>query len=212
MILSKTWWRSLVKGDETDEENPGVTAEEADADTDPDSAEPEPEDEEDLRADDEVEQVSSPLERDEAGTIDPEHHVEEDLSQPYDLGVQPRRGGGGRMYRARINSAKEFFSTEILYRFDILETPERSEIAGSYRIELKGYRGGIWTLFLAEDLRIENRREEADIVLSMQQRDFVNLVNGELNPQLAMLSQKMRVSGDIRKASKFQVLFLPSGE
>lgn len=112
--------------------------------------------------------------------------------------------------RAKVKSAKEFFSTEILYRFDILEDEDRSELKGSYRLELKGYQGGVWTVSLGDGLEVVNRREDAEIVLTMQQRDFVTLVNGQLNPQLAIFAQKMRVSGDVKKAILFQNLLCPT--
>ena len=111
--------------------------------------------------------------------------------------------------RADIKSAKEFFNSEILYRFDILEDETRAHLTGRYRIELKGFQGGIWTILVGDTLDIVNRREDAEIVFTMQQRDFLQLVNGELNPQLAMFAQKMRVSGDMKKAVAFQVLLAP---
>ncbi len=112
--------------------------------------------------------------------------------------------------RAKVKSAKEFFSTEILYRFDILEDDDRADLKGSYRLELKGYQGGVWTVNLGDALEVVNRREDAEIVLTMQQRDFVTLVNGQLNPQLAIFAQKMRVSGDVKKAILFQNLLCPT--
>jgi len=114
--------------------------------------------------------------------------------------------------RTNIKSAKEFFNGEIHYRFDILEDEARAELGGSYRIELKGFQGGIWTVNVGQQVDIVNRREEAEIVLSMQQRDFLQLVNGELNPQLAVFAQKMRVSGDLRKAVAFQAILSPGAE
>ena len=42
-----------------------------------------------------------------------------------------------------VKSAKEFFNSEILYRFDILEDNDRNELQSRYRIELKGYQRGI---------------------------------------------------------------------
>ncbi len=117
--------------------------------------------------------------------------------------------GSGLPIRGNVKSAKEFFNAEILYRFDILEDEARTELAGTYRIELKGFQGGIWTITVGEQLDVVNRREEADLVMTMQQRDFLQLVNGQLNPQLAIFAQKLRVTGDVRKAVAFQALLSP---
>ncbi len=140
------------------------------------------------------------------------------LAPAYDLEagepVRPRvrDEGPGLPGKTKVRSAKEFFSQEILYRFDILEPEERAPLLGKYRLELKGYRGGVWTVFLAEDIQVVNRREDADVVLTMQQRDFVSLVNGDLNPQLGILAQKIRIQGDIRKAAAFNEILTPSSD
>lgn len=109
-----------------------------------------------------------------------------------------------------IKSAKEFFATEILYRFDVLEPHIQKNLMGSYRIELKGYQGGVWTMTVGEEVDVVNRREDAEVVLSMQQKDFLQLVNGDLNPQIALLAQKVKVTGDIDKAIAVQYLLVPA--
>lgn len=118
--------------------------------------------------------------------------------------------GSALPHRAKVRSAREFFSTEILYRHDILLPEDREQLLGTYRVELKGYRGGVWTINLDDDMKVVNRREDADVVIVMQQRDFLGLVNGDLNPQIAVLAKKMRVTGDLKKAIALQALFSPS--
>ena len=154
---------------------------------------------------------------DESGPLP--HNVEplqdDPLGEAYDLelGSKLTRGGGDDMpWRSDVQSAKEFFNTEILYLYDILTDDEQQALAGSYRIELRGQSGGVWTVTLKEQLDVVNRREEADIVFSMSQRDFLNLVNGRLNPQLAVLSQKLRITGDIRRGVAFQSILTPNGD
>ena len=115
-------------------------------------------------------------------------------------------------WKARIASAKEFFATEILYRYDILLKEERERILGQYRIELKGYQGGVWSIDIGDDISVVNRREDAPVVLTMQQIDFMRIVNGELNPQMAILARKVKITGDIRKAVALQLLLAPSSE
>lgn len=152
------------------------------------------------------------------GTLAEISEEDDPLSPAYDLDHgEPleERGSSTRRSvanRAEVRSAKEFFNGEILYRFDILDDESRKELVGSYRVELKGYSGGIWTVNVADQIEVVNRREEADVVLTMQQRDFLQLVNGEINPQLAIVAQKLRLSGDVRKGVTAQILFSPLGE
>ena len=127
--------------------------------------------------------------------------LEEETAPP-----QPRRDARSKY---KVASAKEFFNTEVLYRYDLLEEAEREIIKGRYRIELKGFQGGIWTVEAGQELTVANRSEEADVILSMQQKDFLDLINGVLNPQLAMLSQKIKIVGDVKKAVFFQSVLAP---
>ncbi|MCB0344687.1 MAG: SCP2 sterol-binding domain-containing protein [Bdellovibrionales bacterium] len=170
------------------------------------------------------------LGKDETGSSDEEDYDEEDeeevvetegeddpLAPAYDLEhgellledvdhAQAQR----KPVRSEIKSAKEFFSTEILYRFDVLEPVVQESLSGSYRIELKGFQGGVWTMTVGEEVDVVNRREDAETILSMQQTDFLQLVNGDLNPQIALLAQKVKVTGDIDKAIALQYLLVPA--
>ncbi|MBP9838259.1 MAG: SCP2 sterol-binding domain-containing protein, partial [Proteobacteria bacterium] len=118
----------------------------------------------------------------------------------------PRR----RRVRTNIYTAKDFFNEEIHYRFDILDDDERKELEGTYRLELKGYQGGVWSVKVGENIEIVNRREDTEIVINMQHRDFLSLANGQLNPQLAIFAQKMKIVGDLKKAINFQLLISPT--
>lgn len=145
------------------------------------------------------------------------HHDEDPFAPAYDLEhgrpIQERVSSGAALpWKSKIKTPKDFFAEELLYRFDILERQDRDELRGKYRVELKGFKGGIWTVDLGDELTVVNRREEAEIVLTMQQKDFIHLVNGEMNPQLLILAQKLKVQGDIRKAVKFENLLVPSSE
>lgn len=235
-IITKNWLRSLVKGDDDARGEPDLEFEQevrvaaSSEDDELSGSEVEPaveassdsaEDPDDLaQGDEEEEQESEEAEEDSVAASDAEQSasaIDDPLAPAYDL-------EDGELFdeddfleeqkpklpwSSRVQSAKDFFATEILYRFDILEMDMRRTLAGNYRFEIKGYQGGVWTLGVGEELSVVNRREEADIVLTMYQRDFLQLVNGELNPQLAILAQKLRVQGDIRKAMAFQDIILP---
>jgi len=115
--------------------------------------------------------------------------------------------------RDDIQSVKEFFNSEVLYRFDILDDQRRTDLIGRYRIEVRGDKGGVWTLDLSQNkIDVTPQREEADLVLMLHSDDFISIVNGELNPQIALVSQRVKVSGDSKKASLFQNIMSPLNE
>ncbi len=219
-ILSKTWWRSLVKSDGTPEDGVGAP------DGDQQNQDAESDDDflfADLEVSDTV--VETDLE------MAPGQEGEEISEGPSERGGRNRRNRRDRRDRrngedrrelreesaprnpprAKVTSAKDFFSEEAIYRFDLLLPPQREELKGDYRIEVKGSKGGVWSLKIDNALEIVNRREEAKVVLSIQQKDFIQLINGDLNPQMAILAQKMRVTGDMREVATLQSLLVPPG-
>ncbi|MCB0325889.1 MAG: SCP2 sterol-binding domain-containing protein [Bdellovibrionales bacterium] len=142
-----------------------------------------------------------------------EYESDDPLGPGFDLDGEPLDPQAAHLpWQTDVASPKEFFGTELLYRFDIVEPEERQQFDGTYRIELKGAQGGVWTVTVAEQLEVVNRKEDAEIVLSMSQKDFMSLVNGKLNPQLAILAQKVKLQGDVKKALLFQALLAPSYE
>ncbi len=147
--------------------------------------------------------------------IEPEPEDDPFSSGVFDLEhgapVQHSEQGETLPWRSYIDNAKDFFNAEILYRFDILGKKDRDLLIGKYRLELKGFRGGVWTVSIDPDITVVNRREEADVVIAMQQHDFIQLINGELNPQLAVVAEKIKITGDVRRAIGFQKVLAPSG-
>lgn len=131
----------------------------------------------------------------------------DDTPQGEDRSRDKRRGR-----RGAVQSPRDFFSDDITYRYDLIEEPERSALRGSYRLELKGQQGGVWTVRIGDAIEVLNRREDADVVLSVQQNDFMKLVNGQLNPQIAILSKKLRVTGDLKQAMAFNSVICPSDD
>lgn len=168
---------------------------------------------EDIEDDDEEDETEEPAEPTDLSAEEFEFLHDDPLAPAYDLergNLLDSRSTADLPWQSDIKTAKGFFNAELLYRFDILEPDDQKKLAGTYRIELKGYQGGVWTILVGEDLQVLNRREEADLVITMQQRDFLELVNGRINPQLALLGQKMKVQGDVKRALDFQALLTPS--
>ena len=133
---------------------------------------------------------------------------EQEGAAPEERSTRDRRRGR----RQSVPSPKEFFDEDIVYRYDLVEEPERTVLRGSYRLELKGQQGGVWTVRIGDTIEVLNRREDADVVLSVQQGDFMRLVNGQLNPQIAILSKKLRVTGDLKQAMAFNSVICPSDD
>jgi SCP-2 sterol transfer family len=142
----------------------------------------------------------------------------EDEPQDNFIKNQPRNGGRRQddfeepvqsPRDVQIKSVKEFFNIEVLYRFDILEPEEKEKIKGTYQISLNGNNGGDWFVSVGDDIKVENSKNPADVSLSMSENDFMNIINGHINPQLAILARKVLVKGDHKRAIYVNSLLAP---
>ena len=111
--------------------------------------------------------------------------------------------------KSNIATAKEFFNTEILYRFDIIPPEEIAPLKGIYKIDLG--EEGQWLLDIDQQIDVNTSSEEPEVTLEIVYSDFLEIVNGHLNPQLALLSKKIKVNGNIDKAIKLQDVLAPRG-
>ncbi|RME02887.1 MAG: sterol-binding protein [Deltaproteobacteria bacterium] len=90
----------------------------------------------------------------------------------------------------------------------ITTNPENAKkINAIYKFDLSGDNGGTWTVDLKSDppaVYAEDR--DAECTISMKSDDFINLVNGKLNPQMAFMMGKLKIKGDMSLAMKLQNL------
>lgn len=119
--------------------------------------------------------------------------------------------GGGLPSSNQVGSIKEFFNTEVVYRFDILNEKERNDLKGAYRFDLisGGRISDSWTLSIDQELKSENVKNDADLVVEVEESDFLNLVNGYINPQLAVLANKILFQGDIGALFRINSIIYP---
>ena len=118
-----------------------------------------------------------------------------------------------------VSTVKEFFNMEFLYRYDILEDNEREELRGIYQIDLftgekKSEREvSSWSFSLGDELEVQNKEASQPVaLLSMSSDDFIRLVNGDLNPQLAFLAKRIKSSGNFEAALSVQKILAPMND
>ncbi len=102
--------------------------------------------------------------------------------------------------------------------FDLM--PERFlpdqavDIDAVIQMDLSGDGGSQWTLMIKDGtLSITTgTHTEADMTMSMQASEWLDIANGEANAMALFMQGKIRVSGDIGLAMKMQTMFNLSGE
>jgi putative sterol carrier protein len=77
------------------------------------------------------------------------------------------------------------------------------------QFDLAGEGGGKWQVAINnENCEIkEGAHASPNATISMTAQDYLDLVSGKLNPQMAFMSGKLRISGDMGLVLRFQGLF-----
>jgi putative sterol carrier protein len=101
-------------------------------------------------------------------------------------------------------SIEDFFS-EIAKGID----PEKIKgINATYQWKITGEGGGDWFAVIGEGALEVSAGEsmDPDITITVSARHWLDIVNGNLNPQMAFVSGKVQIVGDMMLAMKLQNL------
>jgi putative sterol carrier protein len=88
-----------------------------------------------------------------------------------------------------------------------------AEKAGGLRatiqFDLSGEGGGDWAVAIADGTCtiVEGQAENPELTIGMAANDFVQMIDGDLQPMVAFMQGKIRLQGDTSLALKFQELF-----
>ena len=105
-----------------------------------------------------------------------------------------------------VQSAAEIFESRIPDR--LKDKPDLvSSINAIYKFDVSGDGGGTWLVDLTQEGgKVTAGDGEAACVISIVDQDLVDIVNGKLNAQMAFMSGKLKVSGEIGLAMKLGAL------
>ena len=108
---------------------------------------------------------------------------------------------------ANVSSVKEYFDT-IDTRF---AADAAKGVNAVFQFELSGPGGGVYAVAV-DDGRVnvkEGPHEAPTVTLKMDADDYVKMSNGKINGHWAVMSGKLKVSGNMMVAMKMQQLFPP---
>lgn len=81
-----------------------------------------------------------------------------------------------------------------------------TKIAAIYQFDISGPDGGSWTVDLTSPggRVTAGSAANARCTVAAKDADFLGIVNGKLNPQMAFMMGKLRIQGDMGLALKLQ--------
>ena len=100
-----------------------------------------------------------------------------------------------------MSTTKEIF--EKVERKIKEKSQELSEVKAVYKFELEGPDGGTWIVDLREEtMGVRQTEEEAQCTFRSKDVHFISMFTGKLRPESALLTGKVKMSGDVALAMK----------
>lgn len=105
-----------------------------------------------------------------------------------------------------VSSAKEIFEVNMPQR--LVDKPDLAQkINAVYKFVVTGEGGGTWLVDLTQPGgKITEADGQANTTITITAQDFVDIVNGKLNAQMAFMTGKLKVAGDMGLAMKLTAL------
>ena len=103
------------------------------------------------------------------------------------------------------HTPKSYFEEKIANK--LKEKPETSKAVNSvYEFNITGDNGGVWTVDLTKEPGVvtAGTTGTAKCTVTCSSGDFMNIVAGKMNPQMAFMSGKLKIKGDMGLAMKLQ--------
>ena len=100
---------------------------------------------------------------------------------------------------------KWFFEEKIAKKLQ--DKPELSKAVNSiYEFNITGDNGGVWTIDLTQEPGkvAAGSQGNAKCTVTCASSDFMNVISGKMNPQMAFMSGKLKIKGDMGLAMKLQ--------
>jgi putative sterol carrier protein len=85
-----------------------------------------------------------------------------------------------------------------------------SGVNATYQFDLTGDNGGTWQVAVANGTCAVSQgtpNDKPNITITMAAGDYLDMITGKLNPQMAFMGGKLKIKGDMSLALKMQQIF-----
>lgn len=100
-------------------------------------------------------------------------------------------------------TAQEIFSQKVASKLN--ENPQKSKsIGGVYEFNVNNAQSTVWTIDLTKDADFvsEGSSGKADVTITINESDLSDIIQKKLNPQMAFMTGKLKVKGNMGMALK----------
>ena len=89
-----------------------------------------------------------------------------------------------------------------------IDKEKADKIGGTFQFDITGDDGGQWFIDLTKDADWvqEGSLDDAKCKITISSEDWVGIIDGSLNAQMAFMGGKLKVAGDMAMALKLQSL------
>ena len=104
-----------------------------------------------------------------------------------------------------VASCQEYFNT-LNQRFN---EDAAKGLTASFQFDLTGDGGGVYCVDVADGSMsiVEGGKEEPSITITISAENYLKMAHGKLNGQMAVMTGKMKVKGNMSLAMKMRQLF-----
>ena len=82
----------------------------------------------------------------------------------------------------------------------------KSEVGAIYKFVVTGDNGGTWVLNFKDDVGLTEGDGDAGCTVTVTDSDFMDIVEGRIDGQMAFMQGKLRIDGDMALAMKLQLV------
>ena len=100
---------------------------------------------------------------------------------------------------------KSYFEEKIAAKLKA-DPASSKAVNACYEFNITGDNGGVWTVDLTKEPGVVSAGTTgtAKCIVTCAAPDFMNIVSGKMNPQMAFMSGKLKIKGDMGLAMKLQ--------
>lgn len=100
-----------------------------------------------------------------------------------------------------MSTPKEIFETQIAGRIQE-DMAKAKSINAVYKFVVSGDNGGTWIVNCKDSPGVTAGDAPADLTVSVAGSDLSDIIDGKLNPQMAFMSGKIKIQGNMALAMK----------